>query len=329
MIHLHRAQIVLMVFAVIFTFYYFGIESFPDYKDYLNIARHAGFAVSEQDYQFEWFSRFILSLDHTLPEDRVALLAFFNQLVCIGFLVWMGMRRNAAEVYGTLVFFALFGFMLMTTTLRASAAYFCISVFFLRSARFDFWGIAVLLFSLAWHDSAAPVVVLCLISLVIDRLMVRHILNQRIFFNILKWCVLLGLVFVAFSDLIRPELVSLSDFDIGARAAYFEGDGGYSLAKSVFLMFVILCCFLFVADSGQSGFSRVFITLMVFVLSLFNALNAIMAVRFSFYILAVLLPLRGFLVFSLERKAEFRMASIVFLPVLFGLSAVYTLSNTP
>lgn len=329
MIGLHRVQLVLLVFVTLFFFYYFGIESFPDYDNYLAIAQNPGFALSARDYRFEWFSRALLSLDGLSPATRVAVLAFFNQLACLIFLVWAARRLPVDQVYGVLVFFALMGFMLMTTTLRASAAYLSISAFFLRSAKMDWRGILLLLWALAWHDSAAPVLLLCLTSFFIVSLLPRDQAKQNLFFNALKLVVALGLFFVLFPEGLRSSLIHLVDGGgLGARAAYLEGDGAYSLSKSLFLALMVVCAFVFVSDSRQRPLDRIFAVLMVFALAIFNAINAIVAVRFSFYLLAVVLPLRGFMLWKGEKKPEFRLASLIVLPVLYGFGVAYTLSNT-
>ena len=159
-----RAILAFSIFATLSVFYLVGSSSFPDYENYLRLAKGIGFLVSEHDYLFEWLSRFILGLSGISDTNKVELLAVLNQIVCVVFFVWIGLKSRSDRVYGALFVFCLFGFLFMTTTLRASSAYLSISAFFLRGARFDFPGVGLLVFSMAWHDSAVPVVFICFVA---------------------------------------------------------------------------------------------------------------------------------------------------------------------
>lgn len=322
-----RLLLLLMVFATLTVFYIAGIGRFPDYENYLSIADSSGFVVSEHDYLFEWFSRFLLGYEGVPAADKVFVLATLNQLVCVIFFAWVGLNRCPDRVYGALFLFCLLGFLFMTTTLRASAAYLCISAFFLRGARLDYFGTALLVFSIAWHDSAASVVFIYFASIVVVFFVSRYKISESFLSKLFFITVFSSGALILLADTLRALLPVFIGVDLGARTAYFEGDGGYSLSKSVFLICVIYSCYNFVVDCRQSILSRIFISLMVLVLALFNSVNGIMAVRFSFFIFSITLPLRGVFIYNFERRLEFRMALIIISPLIFCSSALYTFSN--
>jgi|GEM_PF-4126249 len=328
MIVIARLFFFFMMLATVAIFYVAGIDSFPDYQNYLNIADGAELFVSEHDYMFEWFSRYLLGLEGVSATQKVFVLATVNQFVCVVFFAWVGLKRLPDQVYGALFLFCMFGFLFMTTTLRASAAYLCISAFFLRNARFDYLGVALLVISMAWHDSAAPVIVIIVLSILLDKTCFRYKIKERILSIFFVFLILSSGSLVLFAELLRPLIPKLIGFDIGARAAYFEGDGGYGISKLLFIIFSIICCHHFIADLRQTRISRFFIALMALVLALFNLLNGIVAVRFSFFIFAVMLPLRGVFISGVERKLQFRISSIVISPIVMYLSVLYTFSNT-
>lgn len=328
MITIARLFLVFMILATIVVFYVAGIGSFPDYDNYLKIADGAELFVSEHDYMFEWFSRYLLDLEGVSATQKVFVLAIVNQFVCVVFFAWVGLKRLPEQVYGALFLFCMFGFLFMTTTLRASAAYLCISAFFLRNARFDYLGIALLVISMAWHDSAAPVVVIIILSILLDKICFRYKIKERVLSRFFVFLILSSGALVLLAGLLRPLIPTLIGFDLGARTAYFEGDGGYSISKSLFIIFSIICSYCFIADLQQTRISIFFIALMVLVLALFNLLNGIVAVRFSFFIFAVMLPLRGVFISGVEKNLQFRISSIVISPIVMYLSVLYTFSNT-
>lgn len=323
-----RLFVVVMVFVTLVIFYTIGIDRFPDYENYLRIAEGSGFAVSQSDYLFEWVSRLLLRSGGATSEDRVDTLALINQLICVSYFAWLILKRDASRVYGALLLFCLFGFLFMTTTLRASAAYLCISAFFVRNARFDLPGSLLLLLSIAWHDSAAPVVVICFGTFMIDWLSGGRIFqkNRRSIF--LNSIVLSSALLVLSAEVLRPVLPSFGGLDFGVRAEYLESDGGHSFSKTLFLMFAIYSCYEFVNDVRQSCRVRIFVVLMVLAMAMLNVVNGIMAVRFSFFVFAVILPLRGVFIYRLEEVSVLRIYAIVFSPLIFLISVAYVLSNT-
>ena len=68
--------------------------------------------------------------------------------------------------------------------------------------------------------------------------------------------------------------------------------------------------------------------LMVLAMAMLNVVNGIMAVRFSFFVFAVILPLRGVFIYRLEEVSVLRIYAIVFSPLIFLISVAYVLSNT-
>lgn len=328
MIIIARLFLFFMIIATIVVFYVVGIGSFPDYENYLKIADGVESFVSGHDYMFEWFSRYLLGLEGLSAPQKVFVLSAVNQFVCVVFFAWVGLKRLPDRVCGVLFLFCMFGFLFMTTTLRASAAYICISAYFLRNARSDYFGVALLVVSIAWHDSAAPVVAIVVLSILLDKLCFRYKIKERVLSGFFVFLILLSGSLVLSAVVLRPLIPALIGFDFGARAAYFEGDGGYSISKLMFIIFSIICSCFFAIDVRQRRISRLFVALMALVLALSNLLNGIMAVRFSFFVFAVMLPLRGVFISGIERELPFRISAIIISPVFMYLTVLYTFSNT-
>ncbi len=322
-----RTMLFAMILVSMIVFYFEGIDKFPDYENYLVIAENAGF-ISEGDYLFEWFSRFVLGLQTVASEAKVELLALLNQVGCLIYFVWLADEKKPERVFGGLLLFCLLGFMFMTTTLRASLAYLCVSAFFVRGGKFDLLGVVLLVISLAWHDSAAPVILICLLA----RLGVAF-LKQEIEQGVLGVSIPVGLIAISvlavlFGESLRPALIALSDFDVGARSAYFDSDGAYGLAKMLFILLAMAAAFGFVQDSEQSGHAKLFSAMLCLLVSFFYLINGTIAVRFVFFVFAVTLPLRGVVAGGLEKQEIGRWVTLLMAPVVFYLSINYIFMNS-
>ena len=312
-----------MILLTIFIFYRVGIDSFPDYSNYLVVAENSGLGLSSSDFIFEWFSRFILGFESLSAAHRVAVLAVFNQIVCIVFFVWLGVSKHSDRVFGALFLFCLFGFLFMTTTLRASTAYCCISIFFVRNARFDKIGLALLVFSVAWHDSAILAILVCIMSAILSAFIYHEKINQIFISKIIVSLVIFSGVVIVGAKSLSPIFLSLVNVDLGVRSSYFAMVDEQGLSKLAFLIFVSFCCFQFVRDRRQILVTRIFISLMAISMAILNVGSAIVAVRFSFFILAVILPLRGILLYDFERRPTIRKLSLFISLIVFYLSIVY------
>lgn len=323
-----RTILAYSIFATFSVFYISGINSFPDYENYLRIAKGSGFAVSEHDYLFEWLSRFVLGFDGISATKKVEILAVLNQIICVVFFIWIGLKSLPDRVYGALFSFCLFGFLFMTSILRASPAYLSISAFFLRGGRFDLLGLGLLFFSIAWHDSAALVVLICFVakglSYCVSYFHIKNVDLSKIF----KFIVICSGTIVFSAEALRPFFSDITSIDLGVRAAYFEGDGAYSFSKSIFILFGIFCCFFFVNDTRQSILSRIFILLMSLVVAMFHTVNGILSVRFMFFVFLIILPMRGIFMLEIEKQKEMRIIALMISPLIFYFSVIYVFSNT-
>lgn len=323
-----RGLLLFSILGALVIFYAVGIDSFPDYENYFFIAEGKAGLGSESNYLFEWFSRLILELESVEPSARVDLLAVLNQIGCLIYFLWIASQSREERVFGGLFLFSLLGFMFVTTTLRASVAYLCVSAFFLRGGKFDIWGSILLLISLAWHDSAAPVVAMCISAFLISKLFDSGgSIQSKLLSSGQKILILVSATIIVTSDFVRPLISSLIVFELGARTAYFDGDGAYNLFKTLFVLLGVLNCFIFASDVRQSIFSRTFFSLLSLLVALFYVVNATMAVRFTFFVFAISLPLRGVVLFGLEKKPEIRLVSLLISPIIFYLSILYIFSN--
>lgn len=313
-------ELIGLVFISLLLFYFFGGGQFADYNNYLRIADGDGFAVSESDYVFEWLSRYFLSLTGLSSSGRVAVLAFVNQVVCAAFFIWAATRVRVGAIYGVLLLFCIFGFLFMTTTLRASPAYLSVSAFYIRGGRFDIGGVALLIFALAWHDSAAPILLICVAASFFS-FFLKNELEESVGYLFLVPLVVLSVVVVLFSDFLRAYLVLSLPLDLGARAAYFEGGGDHGLLKELFIIFSMVCCLSFVLDRRESLVVRLFVSLLSVAVCMSYLVSAVAAVRLALYMYVVMLPLRGVFIFEFEKRSELRFFLLLCSPLIYAISA--------
>jgi len=311
--------LVALVLVSLLLFYILGAERFADYSNYVRIAEGDGYAYSEHDYVFEWLSRFFLSLSGFSSSERVALLIFANQVVCVVFFVWAAIRNRAEAVFGVLLIFCLFGFLFMTTTLRAAPAYLLISAFYIRGGRFDALGVGLLIFALAWHDSAALVILICMAAYFASLFVGGKL--KGLVGPVLVVFVFLSVAVVFFSGFFRSYAVVSLPVDLGVRAAYFDGEGDQSYLKGLFVVFTLMLCLSFVVDKRVSSRARLYVTLLSVAVSFLYVISAVAAVRLALYIYVVILPLRGIFIFEFEKVRELRFYLFLCLPFIYTVSA--------
>jgi hypothetical protein len=322
-----RSVLLTLVFLTLAIFYLSGANQFPDYDNYLVIAENGGFYSDENDYLFEWFSRGIMKLGGLSAEAKVDLLAVATQVICVIYFSWIASKKRADLIFGALLVFSLFGFMFMTTIFRAAPAYLCISAFFIRGGRLDLPGLFLLLFAVSWHDTAIAVVGLVFLARAISLFIAEYQVLARYLPWALKVIVVIAGLTALSAEHVRPFLVWLSSVDIGIRGGLFHGDGSHSLGKTVFVLWSISSAYMFVSDDHRRIFLRVFVALLAMFVALFHIVNGIASVRFSFFLLTVVIPLQGYFLFAFERRLCFRMAGILVAPLVFAVSVVYTFAK--
>jgi hypothetical protein len=322
-----RSILLTLVFLTLAIFYLSGPSQFPDYDNYLVIAENGGFYSDENDYLFEWFSRGIMKLGGLSAEAKVDLLAVTTQVICVIYFSWIASKKRADLIFGALLIFSLFGFMFMTTIFRAAPAYLCISAFFITGGRLDLPGFFLLLFAVSWHDTAIAVVGLVFLARAISLFIAEFQVLARHLPWALKGIVVIAGLTVLSAEHVRPFLAWLSSVDIGIRGGLFHGDGSHSFGKTVFVLWSIACAYMFVSDDCRRVFPRVFVALLAMLVALFHIVNGIASVRFSFFLLTVVIPLQGYFLFAFEKRLCFRMAGMVVAPMVFAASVVYTFAK--
>lgn len=120
---------VYVLFCLVF-FYVVGADRFPDYNNYILIAKHGG-VTGEKDYWFEWISRSLLSADYLDDVSRLYVTSFVNQILCVFIFLYL-VNEGGSRALGVCFVVFIFYFLFLTTTIRASSAYLCIALFYVR-----------------------------------------------------------------------------------------------------------------------------------------------------------------------------------------------------
>lgn len=282
----YSLSIFYILVCVIF-FYAVGANKFPDYENYLIIAKLGGI-TGEKDYWFEWISRFLLSSNYLDEISRIYITTAVNQVICICIFFLLVYRRDRHAIGICLVVF-MFYFLFLTTTIRASVAYLCVALFFIKEKWLDIRSFFLLLFAIAWHDSAA-IFMLMFFAFKFFPLIKRIIpvgVYEKIPFFILMISVFSFLasnyIFVIFSDF----------FDLGSRAEYLNNGDGVSLFKELYFYALLLFVAYFLKISGVSTEKKYFISVVTLVLMVIGSFNQVAGIRFSFYLLIIILLENG------------------------------------
>ena len=225
----------LIAFSVILIIYYVvGGDAFPDYSNYITISEKGGYLFFENEYFFEWISRFWLANVGSAIGDHKLSIDIFAGLIQAIYFIWLmkdsGDRRYELAKFWITIFL---GPLLITTTLRGSPAY--LAIFWMVAAsRSRLELMVAALAALGFHDSAILPIVVFVLARVFKRFDTRPV---RIF--------LLGTsvaVIVAGAAVIQLAVPLLLALGMGIRAVYFTELTAPSVPKIIYALFVGLLC---------------------------------------------------------------------------------------
>lgn len=313
----------------IFIFYILGGHYFPDYENYILLASNDGWLFSENEYMFEWLSRGILRLairTGLSAEYAVIVLTIINQIICTWFFIYLITHKNRKINFGGVLLFSLIGFLLITTTLRASPAYLALTLLALREFRFNLTNTLIMLFGLAWHDTFIIPIIIITASIITTKITSINYYLKAINFD--KLIVYISIAILFFTEQLRDLLLSIFGVEAGIRAIYFEGDGAHSIAKLIYCAMALLICKLSQIDNDLSERLQRFAALLGFSIAITYLISGTAAVRLSMYAFCTFIPLRGIYFFDYENKKYIRLIQFTTLPLLFGFNIFETLRQT-
>lgn len=274
------------IFYFLLIFYFIGIDRFPDYENYLVIARYGGI-TGEKDYWFEWISRFLLSFDLVDPHSRVLLTTIVNQIFCVAVLFYF-CKKSERNAIGMFLIVAIFYFLFLTTTIRASAAYLAAGIFFVEKTMFSKKSILLLIFALAWHDTAI-ILFLILMLTGLFCLFFRNSSERKLNY-ILNFIVLLALFLLFNASGILSSFLGL--LELGSRLEYFIPVEEVSLVKTFYFLFLAAILFGYLrAESSLE--KKVFLCIFFSVMCAASSFNQVMGIRFSYYLIIFFLLDQG------------------------------------
>lgn len=327
--HCYQLLGIIFILFTLASYTTLGGDAFPDYENYITIAENRGWLFQENEYFFEWISRGLLIYLPLLgfsPKSSVDVLAAVNQLVCTAIFLWLMFSKEKEKNVGATLLFSLIGFLLLTTTIRAAPCYLALTVLACRNLKLDLFGLCILLFGLAWHDSFLILAAFVLLSgTIANTKALERALSNPLIHNAIY---ILSATALLFSNQLRDTILSLIGFDAGIRAVYFDGDGAQSTIKLVYCMIAIIVCATTFNDAKVHIRNRILATMLSVGIAAFYIISGTAAVRFSMFAFCAFIPLRGVYAFNFERLASVRLIGFFAAIVLFILSTIDTLSQT-
>ncbi len=288
---------------VIFLYYNFGGSSFPDYAVYKKISE----GIISQSYITEFFSGYMLQGQgvELLGLSKVDSFIVVVQVLVFVLIIYLGVVYNEYS-YSVFIFSCLYGALLLTTTVRAAPLYVLFLFWCIIFSQRGISLIQIFLFSMIgmlFHDSF----ILCTLSLLIYKTLFFFSRLKIFDIGIKFFFYILPLVFI-FGGHIKSFIVELSGFEfLGARKAYLEAD----LASTSKLIYCLAIYFLSLASVKQSlkeNIHKFDVNYLVFsfnfVFCLLFLLNNVAAIRFSIFIITLILIIKRCFIFNFERSLK-------------------------
>lgn len=262
--------------ALVVVYYSLGGAHFPDYQNYITISEKGGYLFLENEYFFEWVSRFWLRYVGSELRNHILSVDIFVGLIQLIYFTWL-MHDSGDERYELSKFWitVFLGPLLLTTTLRGTPAY--IAVFMILGSNYSILGLFFcFMLALSFHDSALlPLLVYCLarVTTFIDYSLVRVSV------------LLVGMLFIAIGSLFLQTLMPvLLSYGLGIREIYFMEPASPSAAKIVYAIFVGFLCALACIMNGLRNEKLWFMVLLYFFSAILFALSSTPAIRMLLYV---------------------------------------------
>lgn len=301
--------------VVILLYYMIGGEFFPDYHVYKKISD----GVINHNYITEFVSGYLLAgegvefLGFNKLDSFVAIVQIFSVFVLLFFCFFFPKYS-----YSILVFSTIYGALLLTTTLRAAPLHVVFLGFCIFFCRYGISYFSIVLFTLIgmlFHDSF----ILCTLAFLLYKIFF-FISRYKLCVLLIKSLFYLIPIFFITGGAIKDFIVQLSGFEfLGARRAYLDADLA-SISKLLYCLVIYFLSYLSVSESERSNcfsFNVLFLlTSFNLVFCLLFIVNNVAAIRFSIFVLTVILILRGGLFFQLEKKL---VNGIMFVPFYLAL----------
>lgn len=275
----------LMIMSALVIYYFIlGPTAFPDYDNYLTIARNGGYLFAPNEYFFEYFSRGILTNKYIVSESAVDLLVFISQCFTIFYMIYLIKEKP----WNGLIQSSLTSVSFLTTIIRAAPAYEVIG--FLCAGSLSLKKILICsIIALSWHDTAAiPIAIVTFIYFT------RYLRINSILVNLFNKIYLFGIAIFLFSEKFKLIIENLIGSIIGIRSIYFETDGGHSLLKIIYSVGIYLSTIYLIKNSKMDSEKKLIIYGLNMVGALIYSINSVAGIRFSLFTITVFLAMYDF-----------------------------------
>jgi hypothetical protein len=272
-----KYQTLTLAIVICLIYYLVGGESFPDYKNYITISEKGGWLFDENEYYFEWISRWWLREMPVYFSSQVAVngLILFVQLT---YAVWLLKSKSKAEKIAKYWITVLSGPLFLTTTARGTIAYIAAYSLVEKNKKLSIYkAFFFIILGLSFHDSFIIVVVAYAASLIFARYATRKIFIVLYVFSLLT---------IVLGHIVFGEIVGLIlQFGIGIRDVYFQENSTPSILKTSYALTVCLIVLPLVNSKKNIEPSLILmIVILLAVSSILFSLSSTPAIRMLLYV---------------------------------------------
>lgn len=305
-----------MILGVLFSYYLIiGESAFPDYENYITIVLNGGYLYSPEEYFFEFFSRFILTLDTGNANINVDLLTFISQTFSIVYFIVLSFIKP----WSGFALVAISSVLYLTTMVRAAPAYVLLGYVGLKNFKF-LPLIVIFIVAIGWHDTALLPFGMVIISSILDKVGWTELAKNL--FTKVYWVIAFLLFLINF---IRPLIIDIIQDRLGIRASYLHDLTSHSFLKLFYIFFIYVGSYYIIKKSSiTQKNANVLYMLNIFCVFLY-IINGTAGVRFAGYTIVFLLSATNWQM--LINKFARPIIYLIFI-VLYFITYIDILKNT-
>jgi hypothetical protein len=250
-------------------------NAFPDYQNYKTIVLNGGYLFNPNEYYFEWFSRWVLKINFNDEEINVNLLAIISQAITIFYLYILNKNKPINGLLQTSISSLLF----LTTTIRGAPAYILFGMVGLQEKKTSFL-ILLMLFAMAWHDSAVIPFIAVLFIQLIDK-----IGKLEALIKFLKYIYPFFVLGIVFPEIFRGVILEIFDGLLGIRQSYLNDEGSYTTLKMCYILSIFILSFFIAREKFNNKKNIATIYFINIICIGLYLINSVVGIRFSIYII--------------------------------------------
>lgn len=297
--------LLLFIFTItIVIYYYIGPSNFPDYNNYIEIASGIGIegARISEWIPFAWFS-IINSLTHD-PKLSVDLWVAMLHICVFSLII---NNKDRSESNALLWIFFILGPLLLTTTVRASFAYFLSFLLYISRRDGMIKKLSISLAMISFHDSSILILIVFLLNEFFTSI------KNKLLLVILSSVAIMGALLIGrdyLNDVEKLNQLSVIALYLGASASQ------WTLAKNMYMM-ANICLAMYVVKYCCNDYFIVLLTLAVTVAYLIAPVAGIRFVHYLTMLIIYELSKNDLLIPSAWTARKFGAIAILGFPLYF------------